>query len=218
MVYLKSLRGGAGSHRRPVALAARGAEALRSDDAQGVPVSRGLSPDAYEALRFQPFEGHSALEVMGLLRSGHGAKGMYKIVGGNDLLPRAFATRLAGPDSAWSRRGSHRAGRQRRPRDLPPSGYPPHRLSRQDDCTIPFPGAAPSGDYAPLVTAKASGDSGDGVRVAIAPHVQVRQRYWRDQGANDFATADIPGEIWDATFDRPGQRGLLQLYLQGSSS
>ena len=47
---------------------------------------------------------------------------------------------------------------------------------------------------------------------------QVRQRYWLDQGANGFANTDIPGEIWDATFDQPGSRSLLQLYLQGSAS
>jgi hypothetical protein len=47
---------------------------------------------------------------------------------------------------------------------------------------------------------------------------QVRERYWQREGASGFATTDAPGEIWDASFGQPGRRGLLQLYLFGSSS
>ena len=181
-------------------------------------VSRGLSPDAYEALRFQPFEGHSALEVMGLLRSGHGAKGMYKIVGGNDLLPRAFATRLAD-------RIQHGAAVVRIEQD--DSGvraiyrHQGTRLTVSADkmiCTIPFPVLRHLEITPHLSPPKHQAIQEMGYGSLSRLTFQVRQRYWRDQGANDFATADIPGEIWDATFDRPGQRGLLQLYLQGSSS
>jgi monoamine oxidase len=40
----------------------------------------------------------------------------------------------------------------------------------------------------------------------------VRHRFWADDGLNGFADADFPGEIWHPTFDRPGPRGLLQLF------
>lgn len=42
--------------------------------------------------------------------------------------------------------------------------------------------------------------------------LQVRQRYWAENGLNGFADADFPGEIWHPTFDRSGPRALLQLY------
>ena len=47
---------------------------------------------------------------------------------------------------------------------------------------------------------------------------QVRERYWLANGLSGFAMTDIAGEIWSSAHDRPGSRGLLQLYLQGPSS
>ena len=57
--------------------------------------SQGLSADAFEALGFQPFRRTSALEVITLISNGHTGKQLYKIAGGNDQLPKAFAARLA---------------------------------------------------------------------------------------------------------------------------
>ena len=56
---------------------------------------QGLSADAFEALGLQPFVRTSALEAITLISSGHSAKQMHKIAGGNDQLPKAFAARLA---------------------------------------------------------------------------------------------------------------------------
>ena len=77
-----------------------------------------------------------------------------------------------------------------------------------------FSSAASSGDGTAFLTAAASGRSRDGYGSLSRLTFQVRQRYWLDQGANGFASTDIPGEIWDATFDQPGSRSLLQAVSQ----
>ena len=181
-------------------------------------MSRDLSPDAYEALGLQSFDGHSALEVIGLLRSGHGAKVMSKIVGGNDLLPRAFATQLADKiryGAPVVRIEQDEAGVR---------AIYQHHGSRQTItadkmiCAIPFP-VLRHLEIAPRFSPQKHQtihEMGYGSLSRLT--FQVRQRYWLDQDVNGFANTDIPGEIWDATFDQPGPRGLLQLYLQGPSS
>ena len=169
--------------------------------------SRGLSPGAFEAFGFQPFEGESALEAMGLIRSGHGGKAMHKIVGGNDLLPKAFAARLADRiryGAAVVRIEQDENGVRAIYRQ---QGSPVTVTADRMICTIPFtvlrdvevvPRFSPLKHRAIQEMAYASLS-----RLTF----QVRERYWRDLGANGFATTDIPAEIWDATFDRPGPRG-----------
>ena len=92
--------------------------------------TRGFSPDVTEALGFQAFEGHSALEVIGLLGSGHGGKVMSKTVGGNDRLPNAFGDTACRQDSLWRGRRSHRAEWGGRSRDLSGSRPLPDRHRR----------------------------------------------------------------------------------------
>lgn len=48
--------------------------------------------------------------------------------------------------------------------------------------------------------------------------LQVRDRFWQAQQANGYAIADQTIEIWDSTFKQPGTRGILQTYLRGSNS
>ena len=44
--------------------------------------------------------------------------------------------------------------------------------------------------------------------------VQVSQRFWEKSGANGFARTDDPAEVWHATWDQPGPRGVLAFYLK----
>jgi monoamine oxidase len=44
--------------------------------------------------------------------------------------------------------------------------------------------------------------------------VQVSRRFWEDSGANGFARTDDPAEVWHATWDQPGPRGILTSYLK----
>ena len=181
-------------------------------------VDQGLSADTFEALGLQPFVRTSALEAITLISSAHSGQQLHKIAGGNDQLPKAFAARLAdkiiygapvrrieqdrtGVAAIYSQNGA--SGRVAADKLI---------------CTIPFPvlrrvEMTPrlSPQKARVVHEMAYGSLS---RVTF----QVRERYWLGEGLNGFATTDIPGEIWASAHDRPGSRGLLQLYLQGSSS
>jgi monoamine oxidase len=43
--------------------------------------------------------------------------------------------------------------------------------------------------------------------------LQSRRRFWADEGLDGFATTDLPiGSIWDATYGQPGGRGILQAF------
>src|SRR5205807_635732 len=44
--------------------------------------------------------------------------------------------------------------------------------------------------------------------------LQMRRRFWTDEGLNGFADTDHPMEIWHPTFDQPGIRGILMAYLE----
>jgi monoamine oxidase len=180
--------------------------------------SRGLSADVYEALGFQAFVRTSALEMITLISSGHSGKQLNKIVGGNDQLPRAFATRLAekivysapvrrieqdatGVAAIYTRNGAA------------------HRIVADKlICAIPLP-VLRRVEIAPRLSpqkVRAVNEMAYGSLSRVT--FQVRQRYWLGEGLNGFAHTDVPGEIWSSTHDRPGSRGLLQLYLMGPSS
>jgi monoamine oxidase len=43
--------------------------------------------------------------------------------------------------------------------------------------------------------------------------LQTKKRFWVSEGLNGFATTDLPiGQVWDATYKQPGERGILQAF------
>jgi monoamine oxidase len=180
--------------------------------------AQGFSADTFEALGFQPFARTSALEVMTLISSGHTGREIHKIAGGNDQLPKAFATRLAD-------KIIYGAPVQRIEQDKTGVAaiYSQNGASRRIAadkliCTIPFP-VLRRIQIAPRLSPQKDRvihemSYGSLSRVTF----QVNERYWLGEGLSGFATTDMPGEIWASAHDRPGSRGLLQLYLQGPSS
>ena len=179
---------------------------------------QGVSADAYEALGFQPFGRASALEAVTVISSGHSSEQLRKIDGGNDQLPKAFAVRLAdkilygapvlridqdetGVAAVYAQNG----GTRRIAAD---------RLI----CTVPFP-VLRRIEFTPRLSApkaRAIREMAYGSLSRIT--FQVRERYWLKEGLSGFALTDVAGEIWSSAHDRPGARGLLQLYLMGPSS
>jgi len=181
-------------------------------------LDRGLSADAFEALGFQPFVRTSALEAITLISSGHSGKQLNKIAGGNDQLPKAFAARLADKiiyGAPVQRIEQEKTGVS--------AIYSQHGASGRITadkliCTVPFP-VLRRIEIAPRLSPQKvrvihEMPYGSLSRVTF----QVKERYWLREGLNGFASTDIPGEIWSSAHDRPGSRGLLQLYLQGPSS
>ena len=181
--------------------------------------AQGFSADVVQALGLQPFVRTSALEAITVISSGHTAKQIHKIAGGNDQLPKAFASRLAdkiiygapvrrieqektGVAAIYSQNGASR------------------RIAADKlICTIPFP-VLRRIEIAPRLSPQKARVVHEMVYGSLSRVTfQVKERYWLGEGLNGFATTtDIPGEIWSSAHDRPGSRGLLQLYLQGPSS
>jgi len=137
----------------------------------------------------------------------------YKIDGGNDKLPRAFAEKLKDKihygtpvvrieqDSGGVRVIALRSGS--------------HQTFEADRliCAIPFP---------PLRRVDVQPPFSERRQRAIAELrydpvtrvvLQCRTRFWEKDGCNGFGISDLPQEIFHTTFDQPGTRGLLASYM-----
>lgn len=139
----------------------------------------------------------------------------FKIEGGNDQLPKEFARRL----SDRIRYGAGVTGIKQDP-DRVEVFYEQLGASRKlaGDylvCTLPFP---------VLRAIRVEPEFSPGKQRAIEELqygsvtrslVQVSQRFWKKSGANGFARTDDPAEVWHATWDQPGPRGVLAFYLRG---
>lgn len=138
----------------------------------------------------------------------------YKVAGGNDLIPAGFATKLKDEiiygaeafklkqDGNSSRVFFKRAGKVE------------SLTADKIICTIPFP-VLRSFEFEPSLTPlkqKAVNELyyGDLSRVFL----QVNKRYWLDNNLNGFALTDYPTEIWHPTFEQPGPRGLIEVYVK----
>jgi monoamine oxidase len=144
----------------------------------------------------------------------HEAPELYHIIGGNDLLPSAFAQALSkeiiyGAPAMLVEQGDQdvrvtfeRAGeKQTLAADHLICGVPFTALRQ-----VQFKPALSAGK----VHAIAELPYGSVTRV----YLQSRRRFWLDAGCNGFAdTLDLPMEIWNPSHDQPGQRGLQLGYM-----
>ncbi len=48
--------------------------------------------------------------------------------------------------------------------------------------------------------------------------LQCRARFWEQQQLNGYAITDQPAEVWASTFGQPGTSGILQCYTRGDAS
>lgn len=175
---------------------------------------RGASAGAIELLNLGASENASALQRLRALTWRSRAT-WWKIAGGNDRLPTAFATKLAsriryGAPVVKIRHDASGVTVVYRRAEVAQELHADYAV-----CTIPFP-VLRHVDVAPLSTAK---------RRAIAelpyPDVtkivlQTRTRFWRAKGLSGFAETDLPlPEVWDLSEGQAGQRGLLLAYVAG---
>jgi monoamine oxidase len=137
----------------------------------------------------------------------------YKIDGGNDKLPKAFAEKLkekihyGSPvvrikqDSKAVRAVVVRSGT--------------HQIFEADRliCAVPFP---------PLRRIETQPAFSEQRRKAISQLrydsvtrviLQCRSRFWEKDGCNGFGASELPEEVFHMTFDQPGTRGLLAAYM-----
>jgi len=184
---------------------------------------QGASADAVALLRlnYTDFwgDGIDSVTALGLLREiGHRemAKARYTIRGGSDLLPKAFAARLADKirygtpvvkiehDARGVRVVYLQAGT--------------HQTLAADYliCAMPFstlkqievsPGFSPEKQRAVEQLPYTS---------VARVYLQTRKRFWLDAGLTGTAFTDLPiMSIYDSTFNQPGARGILEAYMGG---
>ena len=137
----------------------------------------------------------------------------YKIDGGNDLLPKAFAEKVKekihyGSPVVRIEQDSNRV-RANVVRSETHQTFEADRLI----CTVPFPALRrvevqpPFSERRRKAIAELRYDSV--TRVIL----QCRSRFWEKDGCNGFGSSDLPQEIFHPTFDQPGTRGLLASYM-----
>ena len=137
-----------------------------------------------------------------------------KIRGGTDLLPRAFAERLAGKIiyGAPVVRIEQDALQVRTV--FSESGTYQNISGDYLICTLPFT-VLRHVDVSPPFSSHTR-SAVDEMRYSSVTRVflQMKTRSWKDSGLNGFAVTDDPMEIWQPTFDQPGTRGILVSYAR----
>lgn len=139
----------------------------------------------------------------------------FKIQGGNDRLPHAFAEKLRGAIiyEAPVVKIEHDARAVRavfKRRDALDALTADHLI-----CALPFTLLRKIETTPPLSTPKRAVIEQLPYDAAARICLQFRARYWEPQRLNGLAAAERAVEIWHATFDQPGARGILQSYLRG---
>ena len=138
---------------------------------------------------------------------------MWKIRGGNDLLPRAMARTLRENIryGAEVRRIEQSAGGVR---VTFVAGGAPHVASADRViCTIPFPVLRDIEVLPAWTEPKAAAISNLYLSPVARVFVQTKTRSWERHGLNGFATVDQPMELWSPTHNQPGTRGILMSYM-----
>jgi monoamine oxidase len=142
----------------------------------------------------------------------------YKIRGGNDLLPKAFAARLA----EKIRYGAPVMKIEQQARNVgvvyKQTGMPQRLTADYLICTIPFSVLKRIEVVPPFSPEKQRAIARQSYDSVTRIYLQTRTRYWESEGLNGFAITDLPEDIWHATFDQPGHRGILGSYQSGAQA
>ena len=190
---------------------------------------QGLSEDAIHLRRAAtggfddtvPHEGDSALRRLRTLALESSSAVYYKIRGGNDRLPRAFALRLAdkirygcpvvrierGPDTPLRVLWSEPGGPQSLPADRVVVAVP-FTLLRRIEVVPPF-----SEEKARAIEELSYGSS-------TKVFLQTRTRFWESEGLSGFGCTDLHDymQVWELGHTQPGPRGLLVAYTKFSGA
>jgi monoamine oxidase len=137
----------------------------------------------------------------------------YKISGGNDLLPKAFAAKLS--DSIRYGCAVVRIEQDSKKVRAIATQVGTHHTFEADRliCTVPFPVLRKVEVHPPFSEAKRKAIAELAYDTSTRVILQCRTRYWEKDGNNGFGVSDLPQEIWHPTFDQPGSRGLLVSFM-----
>lgn len=179
--------------------------------------SRGASTEAVALLSLggidDRFETWSALFMLRNQALNQKLDHYYKIRGGNDLLPKAFALRL-------SEKIHYAASVVRIEQDARGvkavflKAGAPHTLAADHlICAVPF-SVQKNIEVAPAFTVEKQRAIEQLPYLSASKiFLQTRKRFWVNEGQSGFATTDLPiGHVWDVTYKQPGTRGILQAF------
>ena len=137
----------------------------------------------------------------------------HKIKGGTDLLPKAFAEKLASKiqygaavvkieqDAKQARVVFTHDGR--------------HQIMMADSviCTIPF-SVLRDIELPALAARKKELIKNTRYDAVSRVYLQTRNRFWEEKGLNGFAFTKGAIEVWQPTWSQPGPRGILMTYAR----
>ncbi len=173
--------------------------------------AKDATPDVIAAL-CTGFEGDSALDFVHDAVS-HAAPMLWKIRGGNDLLPHAMADELNGVIHYGAR--VTRIAQDDRGVSITYAGAAGSHTVRADRaiCTLPYTVLRDIEVAPPWSPAKGYAIRNLYMGPVARVYVQTDTRFWEADGRNGFATVDQPMEIWSPTLKEPGRRGILMSYI-----
>jgi len=136
-----------------------------------------------------------------------------KIGGGNDLLPKAFAERLA--DKIHYASPVVRIEQNAREVKATFQQLDSYQTLTADRliCAVPFTVQRDIEVSPPFSVEKQRAIEQLPYLSAAKIFLQSKQRFWIARGLSGFGTTDLPiGQVWDSTYKQPGSRGVLQAF------
>jgi monoamine oxidase len=172
--------------------------------------SRGANDEEIESL-VSGYQSEAALDFLRDLAS-HQAPKLSKIVGGNDLLPRAFADLLSGNIVYGAQ-----VGRIEQDADKTRVSFVQSGLNRTMEadyliCAIPFT-VLRNIEIAPAFSERKQNVIQKMTYGAVSRvYLQTRTKFWAKDGLDGFANVDRAMEVWNPTWNQRGTRGILMAY------
>ena len=136
-----------------------------------------------------------------------------KIVGGTDMLPKAFAQRLGEKIHYGSPVVRIEQDAQQARVVFLKSGQRQTLTADRVLCTIPF-SVLRNIELPALSERKRDVIKNTRYDAVSRVYLQTRTRFWEDKGLNGFAFTSGAIEIWQPTWSQPGSRGILMTYAR----
>lgn len=140
-------------------------------------------------------------------------KEYFKIRGGNDLLPKAFATRLS-EKVQYNTQVVRIEQTTQQVKVIFESAGRNHTLAADFlICAVPFSVQRNIEASPALSIEKQRAIEQLSYLSGSKIFLQTKKRFWLENGFSGFATTDLPiREVWDLTYNQPGRRGILQAF------
>ena len=188
---------------------------------------QGASPDAVALLRLGYFDvwgdGADRVSALSILRDAalhqKAKSSWYRIRGGNDLLPKAFAERLKDRIRYNSPVVSMEQDSQSASAVFLEQGSPERLSADRIICAIPFSVLRRIKVLPPFSPAKQQAIEQLRYTSLARVYLQSKTKFWIERGLSGWAVTDLPIKwVWDTTPQGMGPRGILQSFTAGAEA